>query len=98
MANAHTSVNTEKHEPKPETPLTDSQESLDKLVLQGVITEEEYENEYGITGIDYCNVFIKYLPTELTDSGLYTMFSDYGEVISCKVMVDPQTGNSLGYG
>jgi RNA recognition motif-containing protein len=48
--------------------------------------------------IDRCNVFIKYLPPEVTDTGLYAMFSPFGEIISCKVMVDTLTGNSLGYG
>jgi RNA recognition motif-containing protein len=47
---------------------------------------------------DPCNVFIKYLPPELTDSGLYSLFVRFGEIVSCKVMVDPITGHSLGYG
>jgi len=47
---------------------------------------------------DPCNVFIKYLPPELTDSGLYSLFLKFGEIVSCKVMVDPITGHSLGYG
>eukprot|EP01127_Copromyxa_protea_P018669 TRINITY_DN5928_c0_g1_i1.p1 TRINITY_DN5928_c0_g1~~TRINITY_DN5928_c0_g1_i1.p1 ORF type:complete len:458 (-),score=67.76 TRINITY_DN5928_c0_g1_i1:25-1398(-) len=48
--------------------------------------------------VDSCNVFIKYLPPEVTDSGLYAMFSPCGEIVSCKVMLDPITKNSLGYG
>lgn len=48
--------------------------------------------------VDSCNVFIKYLPHEVTDSGLYAMFSPFGEVVSCKVMLDNITKNSLGYG
>jgi polyadenylate-binding protein len=47
---------------------------------------------------DRCNIFVKYLPTTLTDTGLYSLFSQFGEIVSCKVMVDPVTGNSLGYG
>lgn len=50
------------------------------------------------TGMDATNVFIKYLPTDLTNTGLYTLFSQFGEITSCKVMVDPLTGYSLGYG
>lgn len=50
------------------------------------------------TGMDATNVFIKYLPTELTNTGLFTLFSQFGEITSCKVMVDPVTGFSLGYG
>lgn len=50
------------------------------------------------TGLDKCNVFIKFLPVEVTDTGLYAMFSKFGEITSYKVMVDPITGCSLGYG
>ena len=50
------------------------------------------------TGMDATNVFIKYLPTDLTNTGLFTLFSQFGEITSCKVMVDPITGYSLGYG
>lgn len=50
------------------------------------------------TGMDATNVFIKYLPTDLTNTGLFTLFSQFGEITSCKVMVDPVTGYSLGYG
>lgn len=44
------------------------------------------------------NVFIKFLPSEVNDAGLYSLFSQFGEIVSCKVMVDTQTGASLGYG
>eukprot|EP01129_Flabellula_baltica_P002565 TRINITY_DN12377_c0_g1_i1.p1 TRINITY_DN12377_c0_g1~~TRINITY_DN12377_c0_g1_i1.p1 ORF type:complete len:238 (+),score=52.60 TRINITY_DN12377_c0_g1_i1:63-776(+) len=47
---------------------------------------------------DETNVFIKYIPKEVTDTGLYSLFSEFGEIVSCKVMVDVITGNSLGYG
>lgn len=48
--------------------------------------------------LDSCNVFVKYLPPELNDSGLHLLFSPFGEIVSSKVMVDHQTGASLGYG
>ena len=47
---------------------------------------------------DECNVFVKYLPSEVTDSGLYALFSPHGDIVSCKVMLDTNTGHSLGYG
>jgi len=50
------------------------------------------------TGMDATNVFIKYLPTDMTNTGLFTLFSQFGEITSCKVMIDPITGYSLGYG
>jgi hypothetical protein len=48
--------------------------------------------------LDQTNVFVKYLPAELDDAGLKELFAPYGDIISSKVMVDHQTGSSLGYG
>jgi RNA recognition motif-containing protein len=48
--------------------------------------------------LDQSNVFVKYLPPELNDAGLHNLFSPFGEIVSSKVMVDHQTGASLGYG
>jgi len=48
--------------------------------------------------LDQSNVFVKYLPPELNDIGLHQLFESYGEIVSSKVMVDHQTGASLGYG
>jgi len=47
---------------------------------------------------DRCNVFVKYLPPEMRDDGLYELFSPCGNIISCKVMVEHKTDTSLGYG
>jgi hypothetical protein len=48
--------------------------------------------------LDRTNVFVKYLPAEIDDEGLRALFAPYGEIISSKVMIDHQTGMSLGYG
>lgn len=48
--------------------------------------------------LDCTNVFVKFLPSEVDDSGLRALFSTFGEIVSAKVMVDHQTGSSLGYG
>jgi len=47
--------------------------------------------------LDDCNVFVKYLPPELSESDFHKMFKQYGTIISSKIMVD-QSGKSLGYG
>jgi len=60
--------------------------------------KESDSEDDGQNSFDKCNVFVKYLPPEVTDTGMYAMFSPFGEILSCKVMVDTQTGNSLGYG
>eukprot|EP01127_Copromyxa_protea_P009243 TRINITY_DN2162_c0_g1_i3.p2 TRINITY_DN2162_c0_g1~~TRINITY_DN2162_c0_g1_i3.p2 ORF type:complete len:256 (-),score=46.54 TRINITY_DN2162_c0_g1_i3:2034-2801(-) len=52
---------------------------------------------YGFC-LDDCNVFVKYLPPELSDRDFYKMFKCFGTIISSKIMVDQATGKSLGYG
>lgn len=49
------------------------------------------------SSLDDCNVFVKYLPPELTEGEFHKMFKGFGSVISSKIMVD-QSGKSLGYG
>lgn len=53
--------------------------------------------DYDVS-VDETNLFVKYLPPAVTDTGLHAMFSSFGEIVSCKVMVDTKTKHSLGYG
>lgn len=48
--------------------------------------------------LDRCNVFVKYLPPDMRDEGLYELFAGCGRIGSCKVMLDHKTHSSLGYG
>jgi polyadenylate-binding protein len=48
--------------------------------------------------VDVNNVFIKFLPQDVSDDGLRQMFVSFGVISSCKVMIDQATGKSLGYG
>jgi RNA recognition motif-containing protein len=48
--------------------------------------------------LDECNVFVKYLPPEVDDKEFHRMFKNYGNIVSCKIMVDQTSGKSLGYG
>lgn len=48
--------------------------------------------------LDDTNVFVKYLPSALDDAGLAELFATCGTIKSAKVMVDHQTGLSLGFG
>ena len=43
-------------------------------------------------------LFVFHLPPDLSDPALLTLFSHYGVVLSCKVITNPQTGASKGYG
>ena len=47
---------------------------------------------------DKTNVFVKYLPSEVDSDGLHALFETYGKIVSAKVMVNQETGQSLGYG
>ena len=37
--------------------------------------------------VDLLNLFVKYLPTDVTDQQLFTLFRPFGEIVSSKVMV-----------
>jgi RNA recognition motif-containing protein len=48
--------------------------------------------------MDCTNVFVKFLPQDADDAYLRWLFFPFGTIVSAKVMVDQQTGHSLGYG
>lgn len=48
--------------------------------------------------VDLTNVFVKFLPSNVGDSELAEIFSPFGKIVSVKVIVDPHSGTSRGYG
>ncbi len=44
------------------------------------------------------NVFVKHLDKNIDNKSLYDTFSAFGNILSCKVMTDEETGESLGFG
>lgn len=44
------------------------------------------------------NLYIKNLPINYDDEGLRSLFEGYGEITSCTVMKDDNSGNSKGFG
>ncbi|KAE8663341.1 DNA binding protein, putative isoform 1 [Hibiscus syriacus] len=47
---------------------------------------------------DDTNLYIGYLPPNLDDDGLISLFSSYGDIVMAKVIKDRVTGLSKGYG
>lgn len=47
---------------------------------------------------DRCNLIINYLPPEMESSSLKTLFSQYGNIVNSKVVIDHNTGYSKGFG
>jgi hypothetical protein len=50
------------------------------------------------TGPPGANIFVYYLPYDLTNADLYTIFEPYGVILSAKVFVEPRTQLSKGFG
>ena len=44
------------------------------------------------------NLFIGNLNQDTTDRDLRVVFSEFGEIVTCKVIKDPATGDSRGFG
>ena len=44
------------------------------------------------------NIYISNLSYSITDADLNDVFAEYGEVTSCKVIMDRETGRSRGFG
>lgn len=44
------------------------------------------------------NIYVANLPYSLTDESLCEHFQAYGEVLSCRIIVDRDTGRSRGFG
>ncbi len=44
------------------------------------------------------NIYVGNLPYEITSDNLQTLFEEYGEVTSAKVINDRHTGRSKGFG
>ena len=56
------------------------------------------EQRTGQQAIDPCNLIVNYLPYNVGETILTKMFSEYGELVSTKIIRDKVNKNSLGYG
>lgn len=48
--------------------------------------------------VDIMNLYIKNLEPHITNNDLTQLFRKFGRIISARVMTNPQTGQSKGYG
>ena len=44
------------------------------------------------------NILIRNLPRETTEEELYKLFEEFGDITSCNIVMDEQTGKSKGFG
>lgn len=67
--------------------------TFDKDYSFGTSSKNIEDNNDSVT-----NLFVNYLPARAGDDALCALFSTYGEVESCKVMIDLHTGLSRCFG
>lgn len=48
--------------------------------------------------VDYMNLYIKNLDQSVTNTDLFNLFRQFGRIVSARVMSNPATGQSKGYG
>ncbi|KAI3848615.1 hypothetical protein MKX03_010325 [Papaver bracteatum] len=81
-------------------------EPFSKEQLIGIIRSVSTENREIIQEIrkradqhpSHCTLFVHGLDWETTSDQLKEIFSTYGDIIQCKIVVDRNTGKSKGYG
>jgi len=63
---------------------------------------ERSEQDYSVPScepiFDYTNLLVNYLPPDMDTSLLRNLFTPYGTIESCKVVLDHVSGRSKGYG
>jgi len=65
---------------------------------RGIKKDKEKNSSIKPPTFDFTNLIVNYLPPEMDSTWLQRIFSQYGEIVSCKVVMDHKTGLSKGYG
>ena len=52
----------------------------------------------GGKGPEGANLFVFHIPNDFSNQEMYDMFSQYGNVLSARIMVEAETGRSRGFG
>jgi hypothetical protein len=59
---------------------------------------QAFQKGTEISGPAHSNLFVFHIPNDMSTRELWTMFSTFGEIISCRIMVDARTQMSRGFG
>ena len=59
-----------------------------------MIQQPKFKSSNNIKG----NLFVKNIPDDFDNKALMDMFSTYGNILSCKVSFNKETGKPLHYG
>ncbi len=59
--------------------------------------QQDQRSPRGGSGNPSCNLIVNYLPSSVSEEALRGLFTPYGEVTSCKLMKDKQTGTSISF-
>ena len=77
---------------------------LSKIKQIQKLNEQELKYKINYTGSwhykyrDSPYIFISGFPTEVTEGDLVIVFSQYGEIVDCRIVRDKKTGKSKGFG
>ena len=77
---------------------------LSKIKQIQKLNEQEIKYKIGYTASwhykyrDSAYIFICGFPKEVTEGDLVIVFSQYGEIVDCRIVRDKKTGKSKGYG
>eukprot|EP01041_Mallomonas_annulata_P011099 gene11099-23200_t len=71
---------------------------LEAIGMQSPTDEDDMYGQPWGRGSEKCNLIINYLPQDINDNALRSLFSEVGEISQAKVVRDKATKKSLGYG
>ncbi|GAA5806170.1 hypothetical protein HPULCUR_011700 [Helicostylum pulchrum] len=69
---------------------------LSVIPFMHAVQQKEETEDNGV--VDIMNLYIKNLEPHITNNDLTQIFRKFGRIISARVMTNPQTGQSKGYG
>ena len=77
---------------------------LSKIKQIQRLNEQEMKYKIGYTGSwhykyrDSAYIYVGGFPKEITEGDLVIVFSQYGEIVDCRIIRDKKTGKSKGFG